>query len=181
MKPRLAILSDLWGKEKSDWIKYYLDTLKIYFDISYFDVCDLGCIDKSDYSEKAIHQQFIAGGLTQAIERLTEEDQNFTYILGFSIGGYIGWIAILKGLKAKYLFAISSTRLRYETAKPNAHITLIFGENDTYKPADDWFKQIGLPTKIYQNSTHELYKNEEIANKICEFIIKTAMASHISD
>jgi hypothetical protein len=33
MKPRLIILSDLWGKEKSDWVSNYVALLKDMFEI----------------------------------------------------------------------------------------------------------------------------------------------------
>jgi hypothetical protein len=51
MKPRLIILSDLWGKEKSEWVKGYIEILESEFDIKFYDCCELGEVDKGDYSE----------------------------------------------------------------------------------------------------------------------------------
>ena len=50
MKPKLIILSDLWGKEKSNWVSDYVELLKNKFEIQYYDCCDLGGIDKTDYT-----------------------------------------------------------------------------------------------------------------------------------
>lgn len=176
-KPRLVILSDLWGKEKSDWMPYYSDILEADFDITYYDTCDLGNIDKSDYTEQAIHNQFITGGIEYAVHSLLQKEKRPIYVLGFSVGGFIAWKACFEGLDVVQLFAISSTRLRYETLKPHTQINLIFGENDDYKPSDNWFKELGLSNKIYKNESHQLYKKRKLADEICKMIAEKLIPS----
>lgn len=46
MKPRLLLLSDLWGKENSLWISNYLAILEEYYECVFYDCCELAGIDK---------------------------------------------------------------------------------------------------------------------------------------
>ncbi|MFD2909701.1 alpha/beta hydrolase [Flavobacterium ardleyense] len=170
-KPKLLLLSDLWGKEKSDWVSFYTDILEQHFDIKYYDCCELGNIDKTNYSEEALHNQFINGGIEKAVEKLLQEETQAVTILGFSIGGLIGWKAGNSGLKIENLFAISSTRLRYETQKPLAHIELFYGEIDIFKPKSEWFEKFDLKENLFENENHEFYQKKEIAGIICDKII----------
>lgn len=39
---KLILLSDLWGKEKPNWILQYTIVLEKYFDVKYYDCCELG-------------------------------------------------------------------------------------------------------------------------------------------
>ena len=80
-KQRLLILSDLWGKEKSDWITYYTSILVNHFELEYYDSCDLGTINKSDYSEENLHNQFINGGIEKAVVQLVKKEK--VSLIGF--------------------------------------------------------------------------------------------------
>ncbi len=171
-KPRLILLSDLWGIEKAEWIFYYANILAQHFDLKFYDSCDLANIDKSDYLEEKLHHQFINGGVTKAVENLLQQETENLNILGFSIGGYIGWKACLAGINAQHLFAISSTRLRFETEKPPINCTLFYGENDAYKPDKSWFDKLNIKQNCYPNHGHDLYKNQTIAESICKQIIE---------
>ena len=92
-------------------------------------------------------------------------------ILGFSIGGYIAWKSALKGLEINNLYAISSTRIRKENKKPDCNIQLYYGENDLYKPADEWLNTMKISTKIFKNENHEAYKSKKNAEVIIEHIL----------
>lgn len=170
-RPRLILISDLWGKEKSEWITYYITNLSPSFDVRYYDSCDLGRIDKSDYVEDKLHHQFVNGGVEKAIENVLEMEKETINVLGFSIGGYIAWKACLSGLKVQNLFSISATRLRLEIAKPKANIQLFYGENDSYKPDQNWFKKMKIKENLFPNQSHELYKEKHIAEEICKQIV----------
>jgi hypothetical protein len=50
MKPKLIMLSDLWGKEKSEWITDYVAVLESKFEIMFYDCCELGGVDKTIYT-----------------------------------------------------------------------------------------------------------------------------------
>ncbi len=171
-KQRIILLSDLWGKEKSGWITYYTAVLESYFDVKYYDSCDLGNIDKSDYSEEKLHHQFVSEGIERAVESILQEEQEFIHVLGFSIGGCIAWKASLSSLKTQSIFAISSTRLRYETQKPSGKIELFYGEDDAYKPDTNWFQKLGIRENLFPLEGHEMYKKKEIAEGICRLIVK---------
>ena len=76
---RLIVLSDLWGKSKSDWFVRYETILKNEFEIVFYDSCELGDIDLSDSSEDRIHQQFAHEGIERAVNKLLEnKNVNFT-------------------------------------------------------------------------------------------------------
>lgn len=119
-----------------------------------------------------MHEQFIAGGIQRAVEYLIQKEKGIINILAFSIGGLIAWKACLAGLKTQYIFTISATRLRHETHKPDGAIELIYGENDTYKPDQEWFQNLEIKEYLYKNETHEFYKKKELAKDICQMIIE---------
>lgn len=171
-KPRLLLLSDLWGKEKSEWIIYYTSILENYFELKYYDCCDLGTINKSSYSEESLHHQFINGGIEKAVANLLQEEKEFISVLAFSIGGLIAWKAGLIGLKILNLYAISSTRLRYESEKPSGTIELFYGKNDIYKPSSTWFTKLELKENFFSNQEHELYKQKDFAERFCRIIVE---------
>lgn len=174
MKPRLVILSDLWGELKSDWVSKYIELLRPTFDIVYYDCCELGNIDSTDYSETRIHEQFLNGGIDATVNSLLEKEKGYISVLSFSIGGTIAWKAGLKGLNIVTLFAISSTRLRYESSKPNCFIQLFYGDLDKHRPDDTWFKKLGsIDFSIFKNETHDLYMNKNNVIQICDKIIST--------
>ena len=74
-------------------------------------------------------------------------------------GGVILWKAALRGLQMEKLIAISSTRLRKETEKPNRPFSLFFGENDVFQPNKEWFNQMGIKGHFITEGDHEIYKN----------------------
>lgn len=172
MKPRLIILSDLWGKEKSDWVSAYVELLKDKFEIQYYDCCELGEIDKTVYTEENLHSQFVNGGIEKAVSNLLKAEKNQVDILAFSIGGTISCKAALKGLNVRSLFAVSSTRLRYENEIPNGEIKLYYGENDNNKPANNWFEKHSIDFEIIKNKEHDLYTKKEFSISICNEILK---------
>jgi hypothetical protein len=172
MKPRLIILSDLWGKEKSDWVSAYIELLKNKFEIQYYDCCELGEIDKTDYIEESLHCQFINGGIEKSVENLLKKEKNQIDILAFSIGGTIAWKAALKGLNFRSLFAVSSTRLRYEDEIPSGAIKLYYGENDSNIPRHNWFEKHSIDFEIIKNKDHNFYTEIECTTSICNEILK---------
>lgn len=173
MKKRLIILSDLWGREKSEWVNNYIEILKNEFDIEYYDCCELGGIDKSGYSEAEIHKQFVNGGIERAVEKLITCESDKVNILAFSVGGTIAWKFGLESDKIDSLTCVSSTRLRYETIKPNGNITLYFGGNDAFKPELKWLKSMDLIDHILQDKGHEVYRESNFAEQLSLGILTT--------
>ncbi len=162
-KPKLIILSDLWGKEKSGWTSHYTKLLSQHFDIQYYDSCELAGIDKSVYTEKALHHQFVNGGIERASHKLAELVQEEVHTLAFSIGGTIAWQFGLQTGNIKSLTAISSTRLRYEKVKPETSIKLWYGEDDNYRPSKDWFDQMEIECEIISGQGHLVYREPGFA------------------
>jgi pimeloyl-ACP methyl ester carboxylesterase len=172
MKSRLIILSDLWGKEKSDWVSVYVELLKDKFEIQYYDCCELGTIDKTNYTEENLHSQFVNGGIEKAVANLLKTEKNQIDILAFSIGGTIAWKAALRGLNVRSFFAVSSTRLRYENEIPNGILKLYYGENDSNKPNDDWFEKYSMDFEIIESMKHSFYTEKDFTTSICNEILK---------
>ena len=169
---KLIILSDLWGSINADWLPHYTEILKEHFEIEYYDCRELGEIDLRECTEEKIHQHFMNSGVERAIKKLLKKEVNSISVLGFSIGGYIAWKSALEGLKVKEFIAISSTRLRYENEKPQCEIDLFYGENDKFKPENDWYNRLELKEKIFYNEEHDFYRNKENAINICDEIIR---------
>lgn len=169
---KIIILSDLWGIEKSDWMLQYTSILEQYFEVHHYDCRELGDISKNKLSEKNIHTQFVNGGIDTAVKQLLQIENEAFAILGYSIGGCIAWKACLSGLKVQHLFAVSSTRLRYETEKPFVKIELLYGKKDRFKPDNNWFQKMKIKENVCQNEGHELYLKKEIAEDFCKRIIE---------
>jgi len=170
MKPRLIILSDLWGEQKSVWISSYTKRLNKKFDVIYYDCCELGKVDVSIYNQDTLHSQFIKSGIETATKRLLELEIGKINILAFSIGGVIAWKAGLNGLNIDSFYAVSSTRLRNETKKPNGNLKVYFGYEDNFKPQIEWYNDLNISNRIIKNQNHEMYKEDEFANEICKEI-----------
>ena len=61
MKERLIIISDLWGREKAEWLINYTEILETKFDLFFYDSCEIGEVDKSNYIQDNLHNQFFRG------------------------------------------------------------------------------------------------------------------------
>lgn len=171
MKQRLIILSDIWGKGKSEWLVNYTAILSSHFDVMYYDCCDLGAIDIADYSEEKLHQQFVNGGIDRAVERLVEFEKGKVSILAFSVGGTIAWQFGAKSKKIKQLVCVSSTRLRHETVKPEGVIKLYYGSEDRYSPPKEWFEAMQLDYFPLEGKGHEIYRESAFAEHLCKQLI----------
>ncbi|MCG8573301.1 MAG: alpha/beta hydrolase [Flavobacteriales bacterium] len=168
---KLIILSDLWGKERAQWLSYYLDELKGHFDIQYYDCCELGDIDKSDYSQENLHQQFVNEGIDRAFQQLLELEKGRVNLLAFSVGGTIAWKFGLKSGLIQELYCVSSTRLRHEKLQPTGKITLYFGEKDDFKPSSNWLNQMNVNFKMVTGKGHEMYRDKDFASAFCQELI----------
>jgi len=173
VKPRLLILSDLFGGKDPEWVKMYTDLLKSKFEIQYYDVLELANIDSDNFIESEIHNQFLNGGIDKAVQNLLQLETGKLIVLGFSIGGTIAWNASLKGLNVTHLFAVSSTRLRYETEIPDSIVKLYFGEEDPNKPNPKWFLDLNIDNEILEDNSHQLYLIENNIPLICNDILKS--------
>ena len=173
MKKRLIILSDLWGSGKSEWLINYTQILKAYFDIQYYDCCELGGVSKTYNNEEDLHKQFVNNGIDRAVKKLIELEKESVNILAFSVGGTIAWKFGIKSDKINSLICVSSTRLRYETIRPKGEITLFYGNNDVFKPEIEWLDDMELNYDVLIDKEHQVYTNSEFAKQLCKRIIKT--------
>lgn len=173
MEKRLIVLSDLWGKGKSEWLVNYTKILCHNFKIVYYDCCELGELNISNYRDENLHHQFLNGGIEKAVEKLIELEKEAVNILAFSVGGTIAWKFGLKSERLNSLICVSSTRLRYEVDKPEADIALFFGSEDLNKPKKEWFDKMLIDPIIVSDTNHECYRDARLAKKICDLILAT--------
>lgn len=167
MAEKLIIVSDMWGAKKGLWITSYLGYLQQYFDITFYDSQQLANIDLTVNSEENLHKAFLDGGIDTAVAHLLKKETTPCYYLAFSTGASIVWNAAKKGLPVKSLYGVSATRIRLQDSKPNMPFTLLYGENDTFKPNDQWTKQLDVDAEIVSGFGHTLYTDEKIIQKVC--------------
>ncbi|WP_020535068.1 hypothetical protein [Lewinella cohaerens] len=171
MKQRLVILSDLWGAGRSQWWSCYEQPLRQYFELEWYDCCELGEIDLSNYEQDQLHQQFLENGIERAINNLlaAEKQHPPAPILAFSIGGTIGWKAIQKGFSCGYFCAVSATRLRKEQEVFPVKGTLYYGADDPFRPDEQWSQQqVNLSCKLLSCYGHEAYTKPKVAKIIID-------------
>ncbi|REH52537.1 hypothetical protein C7448_103272 [Tenacibaculum gallaicum] len=167
MKNRLIILSDLWGTTDTRWVSMYVDKLSEDFEVTFYSSCELAEMTEKNLSEEERHHFFVNGGIEKAVKNLIELEKERLTVLAFSIGGTIVWKACLKGLDVESLYTVSATRLRYEIEKNKGKIVLYYGEKDTYKPNNSWFEKMEVDYRIIPKKVHEMYKEEEFAERLC--------------
>lgn len=172
MKSRLVILSDLWGYTNNEWMTAYTYALQDEYSISYYDCRELAGIDLELKEESVIHSAFVNGGIERAVENLCSLEKGDFTVLAFSIGGTIAWKAALAGLNVKTIYALSSTRLRYEAEKPPCKIMLAYGENDENKPNQSWFDQHEITPLILEGMDHEMYMSGDVTKLFYKQIIQ---------
>lgn len=176
-KQRVVLISDLWGSKDSEWINNYTSILNDYFDVFFYSSTDLAEINIFNMAQEKIHQEFIEAGIEKAVGNLLKIEIRKTHILAFSIGGTIAWKAALRGLPVQSLFAVSATRLRYETKNPTTEIELFYGDDDSFLPDSKWFEDMNIKKHFITNHDHEMYKKKEIAYEVCSCIINQLMPS----
>lgn len=166
MKPRLLVLSDLWGIEKAPWLNHYLIDLSAVFEIQVYDSCQLAGLPTEELPEAVRHAHFVNEGIEAACNQLLRLEPKAVTVLAFSVGGTIAWQAGLKGLPIQRLIALSSTRLRYETQSLNTPVHLYFGANDAYAPSSEWLEHMPVTYERIPGLGHQLYTEQQIAQQI---------------
>lgn len=164
---RLIILSDMWGAAKSEWPGHYIGRLKGQFEIAYYDSRTLADIEGNIQDGEALHDLFVNGGADRAVNQLLKLEKKADAILGSSIGGWIAWKACLAGLNVQDLVAVSATRLRHETRRPSARISLFYGSSDPFIPREAWFADMGVEPALFNGEGHRMYEQDAIAADIC--------------
>jgi len=174
MAEKLVIVSDMWGARKGLWITSYLGYLQQYFDITFYDSQQLANLDLAVNSEENIHNAFVHGGIDTAVAHLLKKEQEHCHYLAFGTGGTITWNAAKMGLPVKSIYNVSATRIRLENEKPAVPVHLVYGENDTFKPEENWANMLGLDMEVIPNYGHTLYSDEKIIKKVCLDLLRQA-------
>lgn len=160
-KEKLIVLSDLWGFRDSPWLINYQAGLDDFYKLSYWDVCQIAGLPTTPTSQEERHQFFIHEGIDTVVAYCHQQIKEPVNILAFSIGGTIAWRAGLAGVPIKKLYAVSATRLRYETQCPPFPIQLIYGDQDEYRPDNSWLQFSKTNYSILKQTSHQVYKQKE--------------------
>ncbi|WP_394750697.1 alpha/beta fold hydrolase [Spongiimicrobium salis] len=171
MAERLVVISDMWGAKKGLWITSYLGYLQQYFDIVFYDCQQLANINITVDSAENLHQEFVNGGIDTAVAHLLKKETEPSHYLAFSTGGTIAWKASLRGLPMKSLYNVSATRLRMEEELIKTPVTLMYGENDSNRPTQEWADNLETSMELIPNFGHELYTDEKIIQKVCKDLL----------
>lgn len=158
MKKEIIVISDLWGKSKSNWFDKYVEKLGDNYTLKYYDACLLGEVETEPYEQDQLHHQFVQFGINNAIDNLLELEKSNRIYIGCSVGGVIAWKAGLKGLPIEKLITISSTRLRKESKAPNCQLYNFFGNNDVHKPNSEWLNSSIYGATFIIDGSHDIYK-----------------------
>lgn len=152
-----------------EWLPLFEERLSDYFTLSALDCQELAQVITSE-QEEIVHSQFVNGGIERAVNKLLEQGKSYDVIMGISVGGIIGWKALLAGLKASRFYGVSATRLRYEQQAPACPIRLIYGEADSYKPTKNWMENYASDTVILPRYGHGLYRDPMAVEMICRML-----------
>lgn len=166
MSRRIILLTDLWGMMNADWLHAYTKPLSQKADLHIYDSRELAGIDLRLDSEEELHKAFVEEGIKRAVKRLVQLEQSSVEVLAFSIGGTIAWKAALQGLQMTKLYAISATRLRKETQKPDAQISLRYGADDVFRPDAEWERSMSLDFAVVPHKTHDFYRKPKCAERV---------------
>lgn len=172
LKPNCIVLSDLWGKRKAFPIKSHQQVLESHFRVHYYDSTALAEIPTHINTQDELHQAFIQGGLTKAVENLAQQKIDASYIIGYSVGGVIAWRYALQQTNVISLLAISATRLRYEKRKPACNIHLFYGTQDNYQPAPEWYQLLALSPNTITGHGHDIYRADSLTYRLLNPLIK---------
>lgn len=153
---KVVVLSDMWGRSMAKPAELLLPL----FDIKYYDLPTLAGIDVLIGDQDAIHQQWVSFGIDKAIQCLIQQETEPAIYLGCSVGGLVAWKAALQGLPVVKLLAFSSTRLRFETLRPSCPFKLYFGNEDVYRPNEEWIHKMGHDHCHIISGDHEFYLDE---------------------
>ena len=47
----------------------------------------------------------------------------------------------------------------------------MFGSNDSYKPTEEWSKEMNVEMELVNDFGHELYTDEKIIKKVCQDLL----------
>jgi len=158
MKKEIVVISDIWGKSKSDWFEKFDEKLGDDYLVRYYDACQLSKVETEPYEQERLHHQFVQFGINNAVDKLLAAEKSSRIYIGCSVGGVIAWKAGLKGLPIEKLITISSTRLRKESKAPNCQLYNFFGYNDDHKPNSDWLNSSIYGSTFLIEGGHDIYK-----------------------
>lgn len=113
---------------------------------------------RPDLTGEDLHRYlFEKSGMDDAVDALGRYLTSDCAALGYSAGGTALWRAAASGRSFRYLFCISSTRLRNETviSTPN-HV--FFGEGDSGKPSQSWLSKVAQNATVLAQVGHDYYQ-----------------------
>ena len=113
-----------------------------------------------ELSGETLHAHLFKGdGMGLAARALARAGHAGLCGVGFSAGGSALWQAIARGLRLRALVCVSSTRLRCEVAPLAIPTFVLWGEDDPYRPDQEWNRYVPLESKSYAGQHHDFYRS----------------------
>lgn len=156
---------------QAKYLEVYLQQLEPIYEVQPYDCCLLAELPLGQETQEERHQHFVTGGIQRAVDALINTEREGVEVLAFSVGGTIAWRAALAGMPIDQLFAISATRLRYETEKPNCGLRLWYGALDPYQPNAEWYEKMQLSAHQWPGHGHDIYKHPSIIKTVCQELL----------
>ena len=105
----------------------YDKTGEQHYDIVFYDCQELANINLTIENHENLHAEFVNDGIDTAVNHLLKKEKIPSHYLAFSMGGTIAYKAGILGLPIKSLYAISSTRVRFQKEIPSFSTKFLFG------------------------------------------------------
>ena len=175
MSQRLVMVSDVSGSRQDKWITTYLAAFHPHFEITYYDLQELGKVSLKPDSLACMREAFEKEGWALAQRNFLKAERaagaNETVYLGFGLGSKMIWSSVSEELKAKSLWLVSSPEVG-----PADHVGLIpsyfyFGGQDRCQKN----KVSSGESEHFSIVPHfgsSMYMDEEIASGICQDLIE---------
>ena len=176
MSQRLVMVSDVSGSRQDNWITTYLAALHPHFEITYYDLQELGKVSLKQVRSAFMREAFEKEGWALAQRNFIEEERatggQDTIYLGFGLGSKLIWNSVSEELPAKSLWMVSSPELG-----PVDHVGLIpsyfyFGGQD-HSAQRAVLSENSERLSIVPHFGSSMYMDEEIATGICQDLIES--------
>lgn len=172
MSQRLVLVSDVSGTREDKWITTYLGALHPHFEITYYDLQELGRTRLPSTDLCQMRQDFMESSWAVAQKSFLEAEQarskEETVYVGFGIGSKMIWETAPSQLAAKSLWLISSPDLPAADHVGVVPAYFYYGGEDPCDKAS--VDQDHL--SIVPNFGPTMYMDQHIAMGICDDLIE---------
>jgi hypothetical protein len=173
MSQRLVLVSDVSGNRKDKWITTYLAALHPHFEITYYDLQELGKFRISSNDLVSMRSDFLDNAWSHAqksfiqAEKQKSKGQDTVY-MGFGLGSQLVWETVAPELNPKSLWLVSSTELAPADHVGEVPAYFYYGERDECPKLKSQDKNLSIVPRFGSS----MYMDDHIAQCICSHLIE---------